>query len=79
MLWFLCFFFGSYFLKLKNALRNEKTAKLVFIFKYMRLSSWMKNYIMYVNLNTQIYSLKNKFYSTLLSNGPTNFADLSVY
>jgi len=29
------FFFGSYFLKFKNALRNKKTAKLVFIFKYM--------------------------------------------
>jgi len=29
-------FFDSCFLKFKNALKNEKTAKLVFIFKYMR-------------------------------------------
>jgi len=34
---------------------------------------------MYPNLNIQIYSLKYKFYSTLLSNGSTNFADLSAY
>jgi len=34
---------------------------------------------MYTNLNIQIYSLKNKFYSTLLSNGPNNFADLRAY
>jgi len=51
-------------LKFKNALRNEKTVKfLVFIFKYMRSSSWIKNYIMYANLSIQIYSLKNKFHS----------------
>jgi len=29
-------FFGSYFLKFRNALGDEKTAKLVFIFKCMR-------------------------------------------
>jgi len=59
-----CFdFFVSYFLKFRNALGNEKTTKLVFIFKYMRSSSWIKNYIMYANLSIQIYSLKNKFYS----------------
>jgi len=28
-------FFGSCFLKFRNALGNEKTAKLVFIFKWM--------------------------------------------
>jgi len=28
-------FFGSCFLKLKNALENKKTAKLIFIFKCM--------------------------------------------
>jgi len=32
-------FFGSCFLKFRNALGNEKTAKLVFIFKWMRSSS----------------------------------------
>jgi len=32
-------FFDSCFLKFRNALGNEKTAKLVFIFKCMRLSS----------------------------------------
>jgi len=31
-------FFDSRFLKHKNALENEKTAKLVFIFKCMRSS-----------------------------------------
>jgi len=32
-------FFDFCFLKFKNALRSEKTAKLVFIFKYMHSSS----------------------------------------
>jgi len=32
-------FLGSYFLKFRNALENEKTTKLVFIFKCMRSSS----------------------------------------
>jgi len=32
-------FFGSCFSKFRNALGNEITAKLVFIFKCMRLSS----------------------------------------
>jgi len=59
---FFVFFFDSCFLKFKNALRNEKTTKLVFIFKYMRSSSGIKNYITYVNLSIQIYSLKNKFF-----------------
>jgi len=49
-------------LKLRNALGNEKTAKLIFIFKWMRSSSRIKNYIMYANLSIQIYSLKNKFF-----------------
>jgi len=56
-------FFDSCFLKLKNALENEKIAKLVFTFKYMRSSLWIKNYIMYANLSIKIYSLKNMFYS----------------
>jgi len=32
-------FFGSCYLELRNALENEKIAKLVFIFKCMRSSS----------------------------------------
>jgi len=32
-------FFGFCFLKLRNALGNEKTVKLVFIFKCMRSAS----------------------------------------
>jgi len=43
-------------------MRQETTAKLVFIFECMRSSSSIKNYIMYTNLSIQIYSLKNKFY-----------------
>jgi len=37
-------------LKLRNALRNEKTAKLVFIFKCMRSASWIKNYVYKFNI-----------------------------
>jgi len=59
---FFVFFFDSCFLKLRNALENERTVKLVFIFKCKRPSLWIKNYIMYANLNIQIYPLKNKFY-----------------
>jgi len=36
---FIASFFGFCFLKLRNALGNKKTAKLVFIFKCMRSSS----------------------------------------